>query len=120
MTHSYSALENELRHRFRNDLNHAEEAHDVEKVFAVTVRTLLVRATEDNLRFTDNDIQLTPDDPKHYYLTEIITSAVPFQAVCADSDLLVIIGRFAEQASHRYNSLHEHADKVPAQKHNNH
>lgn len=120
MTHSYSALENELRHRFRNDLNHADEPHDVENAFAFSVRTLLVRATEDGLRFTDNDIRLMPADPKHYQLSEVITSAAPFQAACAGSDLLVIIGRFAEEASHRYKSLHEHADKIRAREHKEH
>jgi hypothetical protein len=120
MTHSYSALENELRHRLRDDLNHADEVEDVDNAFAFAVRTLLVRATEDNLRFTDRDIRLLPGDKTHYRLSEVITTAAPFQAACAGSDLLVIISRFAEEASHRYTTLHKHADKIRAREHKEH
>jgi hypothetical protein len=120
MSHSYSAIENEIRHRYRNDLNHADEVEDVANAFSFAVRSLLVRVTGESLTFLDNDIQLSLDDGKGYRLAENITTAAPFMAACADSDLLVIIGRFAEEGCHRYKSLHEHADKIRAREHKEH
>ena len=120
MPHSYSAIENEIRHRLRNDLNHAEEPHDVENAFAFAVRTLLVRALKDELRFLDGDIRLLATEATGYRLGDAITTAPQFKKACADSDLLLIIGRFAEPALHRYKSLSEHADKIRARIHKEH
>lgn len=120
MTRSYSAIENEIRHRLRNDLNHAGEAQDVKNAFAFAVRSLLVQAFGDSLRFTDNDIQLMPSGTWGYELADVITAAPAFKAASQDSDLLVIIGRFAEASCHRYQSLHEHADKIRAREHKEH
>lgn len=120
MSQSYSALENEIRHRLRNDLNHAGEPQDVKNAFAFAVRTLLGQALNNQLRFTDNDIQLMPKGSWGYELAETITAAPAFKAASKDSDLLVIIGRFAEAACHRYQSLHEHADKIRAREHKEH
>src|SRR5690606_38172533 len=117
---SYSALENNIRHRLRDDLNHAGEPQDARNAFALAVRHLLRQATGEDLRFTDNDIRLKPEAHPCYELDAVITGTVPFQVASADSDLLVIIGRFAEAACHRHKALVEHADKIRARVHKEH
>jgi len=121
MTKSFSALENEIHHRLRNDLNHAEDVDDVRKAFALAVRNLLIQAAGEGLRFTDNDIRLLPAEGTWgYELTDAITAAPAYKRAAEGSDLLVIINRFAESACHRYQSVHEHPDKIRARIHKEH
>lgn len=120
MTRSYSALENAIRHRLRDDLNHAGEPQDARNAFALAVRHLLLQATGEALRFTDNDIRLKPDAVPCYELDAVITGTVAFQVTAQDSDLLAIIDRFAEAACHRHKALLGHADKIRAREHKQH
>lgn len=105
MSHSYVAIFNELRHRFRDDLNHAEHSRDVENAFAYTVRQLLVKAFDDSLTFTDNDISLTPNRGDGFELAPAIRNSETFRAAARQSDLLDIIARLAESAAHRRQSV---------------
>lgn len=120
MKRSFSALENDIRHRLRDDLNHAGEPQDARNAFALAVRHLLLRSTGEDLRFTDNDIRLKPEAVPCYELGAAITGTVPFQVASADSDLLAIIARFAEAACHRHQNLLAHADKIRARVHKQH
>jgi hypothetical protein len=105
MSHSYVAIANQLRHRFRDDLNHAEHLYDVDNAFALTIRGLLVQAFDDSLTFTDNDISLTPGTGDGFELAPAIRHSEAFKAAARQSDLMDIIARFAESAAHRRQSL---------------
>lgn len=120
MSHSYTTIANELRHRFRDDLNHAEHVRDVDNTFALTVRKLLVQALNDSLTFTDNDIRLTPGKGDGYELAAAISASDAFKQAAAHSDLLELIAQFAESAVHRHQSLAQHEVKLRAQQHSQH
>ncbi len=120
MTQSFNVIANELRHRFRDDLNHAERTRDVENAFALTVRKLLVQALNNSLTFTDNDIRLTPGDGDGYELSAAISASDTFKNAVAQSDLLGLIAQFAEAAAHRHQSLAQHEGKMHTNLHKQH
>lgn len=120
MSNSYSAIENDLRHRFRDDLNRAEKPRDIENIFSFTIRSLLINIFNDTLRFTDDDIRLLPSEAQGYQLAEAITSTPEYTKASTDSDLLSIIGRFAESASNRHKSLSQQEERIHAQLHTQH
>jgi len=120
MSHSYTAIANELRHRFRDDLNHAEHVRDVDSAFALTVRKLLVQTLNDSLTFTDNDIRLTPGIGDGYELASSISDSEAFKQAFSQSDLPSIIAQFAESAAHRHQSLAQHEAKLRTMQHKEH
>lgn len=120
MSQSYAAIVEELRHHFRNDLNHAEKVRDVDDAFAHTVRKFLVQALNDSIRFSDGDIRLTPGKRRHYELSSNICEAEQFKMAAAPSELHAIISDFAEEAGRRHKFLAERERSLGNQRHAQH
>lgn len=117
---SYTQLGNEIRHRLRDQLNHAEYAPDVKSAFVHSVRDLLLAIFGDSIRFVEGDIEFKPQAEPYYVLTTVISAAPEFQAAQADSDLDQVIGLFAEQAAHRDQQIRGNPDKIRARIHTEH
>jgi len=120
MSQSYAAIVEEMRHYFRNDLNHAAKVHDVDDAFAHTVRKFLVRVLKDSIRFSDTDIRLTPGKRRSYELASNISDAEQFKAAAAQSDLHAIISDLAEEAGRRHKFLAEREKSMGSQLHTQH
>jgi hypothetical protein len=120
MSQSYTTIVEEIRHHFRNDLNHAVQPHDVDEAFARTVRKFLVRALNDSIRFADTDIRLTPGKRRSYELASNISNTEQFITAAAQSDLHAIISDFAEEAGRRRKFLVEREKSLGSQLHAQH
>ena len=108
---SYSRIENELAHKFRNNLNHAESSEDVKKFFAYTLRDLLGRVLGDSVGLHYEDVILCTDEPR-YKVSRRLQSEPAYIRAFEDSDLGAIMGRFAESAWHRMRHLEGHPEKT--------
>jgi hypothetical protein len=121
MSHSCATIANELRHRFRDDLNHAKHLRDIEDIFVLAVRKLLIESLDDSLIFTDQDINLTPAKDGGFELSSVIQDAEAFKTAARNSELLDVIARFAESAAHRKQSLEKHQEtSLRPQEHHQH
>lgn len=108
---SYSRVENELAHKFRNNLNHSESSEDVKKFFAYTLRELLGRVLGDSIALHYEDISLSADDA-HYKVSHRLQAEPAYIRAVEDSDLAAIMRRFAESARHRMLHLEGHPEKT--------
>ncbi len=108
---SYSRIENELAHKFRNNLNHAESSEDVKKFFAYTLRELLGRVLGDSVGLHYEDISLCADGAR-YKVSDRLQAEPAYVRTLEDSDLGAIMGRFAESAWHRMRHLEGHPEKT--------
>ena len=110
---SFAHDENELAHRFRNDLSRAESSEDVKKFFVYTVQKLLNRALGDADGIRYDDISLGADDGS-YTLSARLLSDQRLHRALAGSDLKAILQRFAVSAQHRVRHLDGHPEKSQA------
>jgi hypothetical protein len=74
-----------------------------------------VQALNDSVRFSDNDIRLTPGKRRHYELASNICEAEQFKAAAVQSDLRAIISDFAEEAGRRHKFLAEREKSLSSQ-----
>lgn len=109
---SYTQIEHVVRHRLRNDLNHAASAEDVRHAFQQAVHTFLLSAFGDTIRFFADDIVFQPEAAPYYSLGDAITGAPAVKAALASSDMPQIFAHFAESAAHRYQSVKHHPDRI--------
>jgi hypothetical protein len=120
MSRSYSQFDKEIGARLRNDLNHAEDHEDVLKAFRLALRDLLLATAGDELQFVESDIQLVPDTPPFFTLSESISGDAGYQSAEKDSDLLHFIERYAEAAAHRYAAMTGREAKLRTLQHRDH
>jgi hypothetical protein len=104
-TQSYSKLEKELVHEFRDKLNHAESVEDVKKFFCYTVRDLFSRSMDNGKVLESSDLVLLPDSKPHFKVGGDIVGDPTFKMIWQNSDLANITGRFADAAAHKYKHL---------------
>lgn len=102
---SYTQIENDIRPRLRNELNHAESPMDVQAAFVRAVRSLLQGVLGESADFYDDDIALLPGASPAWRLTEAVTGLPGFQAALDGSDLAAILERLAEAAVHRQQGM---------------
>ena len=108
---SYSRVENELAHKFRNNLNHAESAEDVKKFFAYTLRELLGRVLGDSVALHYEDISLSADDA-HYQVSQRLQTPPEAARGRVEPALAATVRGFAVAAPHRMTHLAVHTDKT--------
>ena len=106
---SFTKIENELLHKFRQKMDLAESTEDVKKFYAYTTIDFLNKSFEEKIDFTNNDIELTPDKEPFYRLKNTITKGNNFESIWSQSDLPNIIARFTATAMKH----HKHLAKVP-------
>ena len=108
---SFTKYENQLRPKYRDQLNQAESVEDVKKFFIGTIQEFLRLATEGDLTAAYQDISLLPDDTPSYSLVPQIENSSEMKAL-KNSDINAVLKRLAEQAAHRYKHLSKNNTKT--------
>lgn len=112
---SFSHIEQELRHIYRNNLNNAESDEDVKKFFVYVVRDLFNEAYNGQVIISHDDISLDENRMEFFVLKDPLKKNKSFMAVWNNSDLPKIVGRMAENGINRIRHLEErHPDKTEA------
>jgi hypothetical protein len=109
---SFTKLEHEALHPFRQKLNNAESAEDVRNLFLYSINSLFENIFGDELSLGGEDITLLPEAEPCFRLSERVVSLERFSAVWADSDLSRVIERFAEPAVSHLKHLGKHPEKT--------
>ena len=65
---SFSKIENDILHDFRNKINHAESTEDLKKFFTYSARELFNNVFTGKMTFDYNDIAFLPDSDPYYQL----------------------------------------------------
>ncbi len=106
---SFTKIENELLHKFRQKMDLAESTEDVKKFYAYTTTDLLNNAFEGKINLAHNDVELTPDKEPYYRLKNSIAKGDHFDSIWSQSDLPNIVARFTTAAVKHY----KHLEKIP-------
>jgi len=107
---SFTKIEHELVHAFREQINLAECMTDVQLVFSRSVQHLLLKVFDNRVDVKVDDVTLTPGQEPGYALNETLLCKEIFKELWSTSDLRQIIERFAFSAEHRYKQLKKHHD----------
>lgn len=113
-TASFSKIENELEHEFRNRVNSAEAARDVEQAFAAFLAGILSRVTGGEVVLDEGDVRVAPELADGYALGPGITANAEYARILEHSDLPVILRRQARDAVNRINHLGRHTIRAEA------
>ena len=111
---SYTKYENEVIHKYRNNLNHAESVEDVKKFFSYTMQELMAKVFDGKLDMHYEDVQLCVDNKAGFTISNALKQKTAFGQVWEDSDLSSIMSRLAESASNRFRHLSGHPEKTNA------
>lgn len=111
---SYTHVERELMHHYRDQLNHAESEEDIKKFFARTIQQLLTKLMNNEVSIEDNDATLKPGASPCYEISNRLAATTAFQELRDHSDLNAVLKRFAEPAVKHYRHLRGHPAKTEA------
>ncbi len=111
---SFSGIENELVHWFRNRLNQSESDADVRKCFFQLCRRYFREVFAGQIELEFNDISLVDKAP-WYDIRSSISRSSAYEEATGNSDFLDILERFARQAAHHLC----HQKKNPAKSESN-
>lgn len=111
---SFTHIERELLHHYRDQLNHAESEEDIKKFFVQTIERLMNNVLDGSLRIEDTDIMLRPDRPPYFEVSERLAKNETFDAIRQQSDLTAVLRRFAEPAAKHHQHLCGHPEKTKA------
>lgn len=111
---SFSLIERDLMHHYRDQLNHAESEEDVKKFFARTVQRLLNGILDGTIKAEDTDAALKTDNPPYFEISDRLATNKTFQAIQQNSDLTAVLRRFAEPAVKHHQHLRGHPEKTRA------
>ncbi len=109
---SFTKLEHELIHAYRNRLNLAESESDVHNIFSRTILELLLAVFNNQLQIKAEDIEFSPGASPAFTLEKSLFNDEKLQKVWSSSDLPQIVQRLAENAEHRYRYLQTHREKT--------
>lgn len=109
---SYSHVERELMHHYRDQLNHAESEEDVKKFFVQTIHHLLHKVTDGAVSIEDNDATLKPGVSPYYRISNRLAGITAFQELRKHSDINAVLKRFAEPAVKHCRHLQGHPEKT--------
>jgi len=99
---SFSHLENEMIHQFRERINHSEDLTDLEKLFSRTAVDLVRKALADEVPVKHDDIVFDPNQNGFFRFSRRLLENNQFGSKLEQSDLGQVLGRFAASAHHRY------------------
>lgn len=111
-TFSFTAIEKELSHGFRNKVNGAETVNDLRNLFSHTMIALVKKALPET---TVIDFGTVGFDPLSEGLVKIDTRLMQkkeFQNLLDHSDLKRVMERFAKSINRRYLHLQKHSEKT--------
>jgi len=109
---SYSHVERELMHHYRDQLNHAESEEDVKKFFAQTVQQLLRKVLDGGVTIEEYDVALAPEESPCYEVSKRLAGTSAFAELRRHSDIDAVIKRFAEPAMKHYRHLQRRPEKT--------
>jgi hypothetical protein len=109
---SYTKIEHELRPRLREQMDQAESTEDVRKFFIYIALELLQKASGDDDIAEYRDIDLDPNAPGGYTLSDDLRAKPEFVDVWANSDMERIMGDFAETAVNAFRHRQKHPEKT--------
>ena len=105
---SFTKIEHEVIHHFREQINLAESMADVQLVFSRTIQGILLQVFDNRIDVKVEDVTLTPEQEPGYALNESLLCNETFKKIWLASDLQQIIERFASSAEHRFKQLRKH------------
>lgn len=111
---SFSKYENESLPRFRDLMNQAESTEDVRKFFSQAMRELMTNISQGELDIGRAAMLLDPDQPGGWSMIDELAHNPNVRAYFTDSDLAVILGRFAATAVKRLRRLEKNPQKTEA------
>lgn len=111
---SFTKIENEVRPKFRERLNHCESTEDVKKEFVYAVRELFALVFEDRLELAYEDIALDTAAEDCFILSPALSANPTFWEVWQGSDLPRIVRGLAEVARKHYEHLEKNPTKTEA------
>lgn len=111
---SFTRVERELMHHYRDQLNHAESEEDVKKFFARTVRQLLNSALDGATAVHDTDVALKPEASPYFEVSQRVKDNDTFRTLKQHSDLMAVLKRFAKPAIKHHQHLSGHPEKTKA------
>ena len=112
---SFSRVEQNVRHTFRNNLNIADSTEDVKKFFVYAVQDFIEQAFEERVIVNYEDVSLDQGAASGYKLSPSLKNNKEFSKALANSDIPQIIERFAENALDHIKHLEgKHPDKTEA------
>lgn len=109
---SFSHMENEFLHDFRDKVGKAENVIDLGNAFSYTVSSFIKKAVGDELDVNIADVIFSPGEEGLYSLSPKLKDTPLFAEAIKNSDLKNIIDKFAETASHRYIHMKKHPEKT--------
>lgn len=110
---SFTGLEKQLVHDFRNKMNNAENIVEVRNHFAFIVSKLLLEVFDgEDITISQNDVKFDPEAKCHYTVSDNLNNHVSFKKIWDNSDLPDIIKRFAQSAHKHYKHLAKHEEKT--------
>jgi hypothetical protein len=108
---SLTKYEHQVLPKLRDQLNHSESVEDVKKFFVSIVQEFISLATDGKVTADYVDITLMPEESPFYSVGTHLTESAEIKSL-ENSDFNVILGRFAEQATHRYMHLMKNNSKT--------
>jgi hypothetical protein len=109
---SFTKIEHQLIHHYREHLNLADSQAAVRTVFSRTVLELLLAVFADKVPMKVEDITFSPGTMSGFALGDNLLRDPIFQDIWSSSDLPHIVARFAENAEHRFKYLQAHHEKT--------
>lgn len=111
---SFTKIEQEVRHHYRNNLNIADSPEEVKKFFVYAAQDFIRQAFAGRVAVAFHDIALDPQAESGFVCSPDLRNNQEFKQSREDSDLQRILGQFAESAIHRIQRLEENPDKTEA------
>jgi hypothetical protein len=112
---SFSKIEREVQHVYRNNLNIADSNEDVKKFFAYAALDLFDRVFEGRVIANFEDIRLDPGAETGFKLGANLLANLEFTRTYRNSDMATILQKLAESGSNHIKHLEDkHPDKTEA------
>ncbi|MEJ2688683.1 MAG: hypothetical protein P8130_01785 [Deltaproteobacteria bacterium] len=112
---SFTKIEQDVRHNYRNNLNLAASPEEVKKFFVYAVQDFIKQAFAGRVTVEFGDIGLDCKAEGGFICSPALRANQEFMQSWEDSDLQRILGQFAESATNRIRHLEEkHPDKTEA------
>jgi hypothetical protein len=109
---SYTKVEKKILPKFRKKMNLAESTEDVKKFFSYAMQDLLSQVFTEKYKPSFDDVRLQIDQSQPFFLNDTVRQLEDYALIWNNSDLSVIMSRFANIAAHRYNHLEKKPEKT--------
>jgi ribosomal protein L34 len=97
---SFTKLEREIQHGFRQRMQQAETCDDTKHFFAQTVEGLLTQVFGEDAGIRVEDVTLVPEKEPFYVISDRLMRTAGFRKEWEASDLRHVIARLAGTAAH--------------------